>query len=320
MNHCPNCNSLITYNIISTPLCSGCGGCNLCCRHHMKLFNSKLKFHKPTKKQLKNNTSSRFIATEIEVARIRGNEKGLSKTVKGWNGSVVRDGSLPFGGFEINTAPAGGDVFVKQVVEICDELATCKAEVNPQCGLHVHLDARDFNFYDIRRLVKIYSAIEPTLFEMVPASRRLSHYCVRCGDMYTAAIQSGKLPHSKLKEAVVYGVYGDRESTVHRKHKYPDDLRRARYNALNLHSWFYRGTVECRLLEGTVDPNEIVSWGVLWANILDFALHSSDDEVAGFDKKHSYDHLIEIIDKTTFNGMIQDFIKQRHKLYSKGKK
>jgi hypothetical protein len=40
----------------------------------------------------------------------------------------------------------------------------------------------------------------------------------------------------------------------------PDHIR---YCDLNLHSWYYRGTLEFRLKEGTVTSKEIVGWPLL---------------------------------------------------------
>jgi hypothetical protein len=293
--------------------CSECDYCITCCRcNHVKHFNSKLSFHSPTKSQHRLNTSQRFIAAEIEVSRIRAVRKEVEAVVLKWKGSIVHDGSLPFGGFEINTAPAAGDLYVRQITDICKKLAKAKAEVTAQCGLHVHLDARDYNFYDIRRLVKVYAAIEPALFLMVPPSRRNSRYCARCADVYEEAIKDGKVPHKEVKESIVLGTYGELDSTEHRRHKYPDDLRRARYNALNIHSWFYRGTIECRLLEGTVDPEEIINWGVLWAKVLDYSLHSGDDEVSKLSKAKSIDSLNTIVKD---NKKLKDYIITRYNKY-----
>src|SRR6266702_5519087 len=122
-----------------------------------KMFKSKLKFYRATQKQKKKNKSDRFIAAEIEVSRISHKDyahglklpnvfiastKNLENVVRKWHGSIVRDGSLPNSGFEINTSPAAGDVYIKQITEICKALTRVDAKINNDCGLHIHIDAR----------------------------------------------------------------------------------------------------------------------------------------------------------------------------------
>lgn len=278
-----------------------------------KFFHSKLKFHTPTRTQKKLNASSRFIASEIEVASIKTNKILVESIVRKWNGSIVYDGTLPKpNGFEINTAPAAGDLYIKQITDICDALSKAGATSNNTCGLHVHLDARDYNFCDLRRLIKVYAVIEPTLFLMVPPHRRNCLYSIKCGDKLESAIIN-KLSHIQLKEKIVTAVYGSPDSISYRMDKRGAGHGTGRYYALNLHSWFFRGTIECRLFDGTLDKNEIIDWGVLWANVLDFALHSSDDDIsAAMKKEKSYDSLIHIVKD---NNELRAFIDARYDMY-----
>lgn len=302
------------YNCYCTtnPICARCRYCTPdCCRcNEVRYFNSKLEFFDDTKASRRVNRSDRYISAEIEVAGVRKNSLDVEKIVRKWKGSIVRDGSLPYNGFEINTAPANGDEYVKQVTQICKVLNKCEASVTNSCGLHVHLDARDFNFHDIGRLIKVYAAIEPALFDMVPANRRDSRYCLRCADKYERALARNTLgEHKAVKEKIVVGTYDEPVSTTRRKRKYDH----SRYNALNLHSWFYRGTIEYRLFNGTIEPADIINWGMIWANILDFALNSSDDEITRvMDKNKSYESLLKINYRSR---RLREFIKNRYETY-----
>lgn len=308
------------YNCLNcayyTQICLNCEHCDACCLcDRVSLFKTKLKFHKPSNNQFKINPSSRFIAAEIEINSINDvskNKKEIAKIIKKWNGSIVHDGSLDIGGFEINTAPAAGDLFVKQIASICDVLNSAGANIGINCGLHVHVDARDFNFHDIKKLLKIYTAIEPALFYMVPKHRRNSKYC-RPLESHYANVLENKIPHKTLRKNIVYDVYGDNQSTVYRNSKYGP----AHYDALNVHSWFFRGTIECRLFEGTTNAYDIINWGMMWANILDTALHLSDTEIDGFlNKKKPIDNLINII---SHNNELIKFINIRYKMHKNEK-
>jgi hypothetical protein len=309
--YCDHCD----LNVAESKYCFGCEFCQKCCAcNRPKFFRSKLTFYTPTRNQKKINKSSRFISAEIEVSSIKNNKQLIEEVVAEWNGNIVYDGTLPLGGFEINTAPAAGDLYSKQITDICDKLDKAGAMSNDECGLHVHVDARDFNYADLYRLVKIYAAIEPALFSMVPSHRHSSIYTMRCADKLESVIKTEKITHIELKHRIVTAVYGTGNS-VYRTDKRGAGHGTGRYYALNLHSWFFRGTVECRLFDGTLDKNEIINWGVLWANILDFTLRSSDDEVSAvMSKQKSLKSLMYIVKG---NSELELFIDDRCKKYFK---
>ena len=321
---CPGCKlQCCDDNDATTNHREGCGRCNVCCEcgdtNRVPLYtywNRQSKHYTPTLKQHNTNKTSRLISAEIEAAGIRGHGKPIYELVKKWDGAVVYDGSLPKGGFEVNTAPAGGDIYVQQVKELCNVIREQGGFIDGHCGLHVHIDARDFDYYDIRRLVMIYAPIEMALFAMVPSERQEARFCHPCGQKYVAAVEEGRLPHSKVKTDVITCTYRTDGSTQDlRNSKY----NQARYNALNLHSWFFRQTIECRMFNGTINPDEIISWGVLWAHILDYTKRTTDEEIAKtISSSKSVECLIKICGDDT---RIRDFIITRIGMYgSKEKK
>jgi len=209
------------------------------------------------------NTSKRYLAVEIEVARTETQGDHVNTAVHKWSGSIVPDASIG-SGFEINTSPAAGDAFVKQVKDICQALDTQGGKATNACGLHVHIDARDFTENDIAKLMTLYAKLEPALWAIVKRTRRNSRYCQQCGPRYKQALDLQTTPN--LTHKINQAIYGTMRPGNRSAAKYDT----ARYAALNLHSWKFRGTVECRLFAGTVMAHRIVNWGVLWAEILDF--------------------------------------------------
>ncbi len=324
--HCKNCTdccSCVICNSCGTECsanaCRQCAACDTCCRClqpttrgiHFGL-GTELFFHEPSIKQVSKNKSKRFISAEIEVAGARKNINLINDVVYKWKGNIVQDASLNHTtGFEINTAPAGGDLFLDQINDICGVIKESKGVIDKQCGLHVHIDARDMKYFDIRRLIKYYSIIEPVLFGMVPASRRASKYCIPCGDQYVVnierfgfekkrfsffkkkdAVKKRKTSSSAaLKQSIIYSVYGNIPDKSFEK-KRTDKYGTFRYNALNLHSWFFRGTIECRLFPGSVDAIEITNWGMMWACILDYVSKATDKDIEALEKHKRYDALL----------------------------
>jgi hypothetical protein len=225
------------------------------------------------------NPSSRFLAAEMEIAggdtNRNGHELGgyLNPVITRWHAAVVSDGSLPSSGFEINTAPASGIRFVEQVEEIGEALRHGSAKVDVSCGLHIHVDARDFTYQEMQRLVVLYTKVEDGLFAILPPSRQNNRYCMRSAQAYAGKLVPKRRirvqpANMKLKAGIGEVVYGSAEAIEsHARSKYAGN----RYYALNLHSWFHRGTVEFRMGAGTTRADRVIPWATLLAGLLDYA-------------------------------------------------
>ena len=236
--------------------------------------------------------SNRYIAVEIEVAGLHRPQRKdiLMGVVKKWGGKIVRDGSLPAGGFEINTSPAAGDFFIRQMEEIGAALQEAGAFVNGQCGLHVHADARDFRYTDLRKLILYYEKLEPALQQTQPYTRGAANrYCQPVGKKLADAVREGSLPAfykgpkgrtQPIKAAVMRAVYDTDVRRPPRTDHYAHSFGDVHYHAMNVHSWFFRGTVECRLHGGTVVARKMIDWATTWQAILDKSLRLSEADIA----------------------------------------
>jgi len=209
----------------------------------------------------------------------------------------VDDGSIDDdNGFEINTSPAHRDTFKEQITEWGELFRISEAKPNSSCGLHIHISANDFDWLDIKKLVKLYERIELALFSLVPKSRRNNRYCRPCGERFTGGLDSISDIDSKYRlqlELIGNTYLNPRDYTVSKRIKdsekrdtifyFPSNKKErrpdARYMALNLHSWLYRKTIECRLFNGTVTPSNIINWAYLWEAILNTAYYLSEKEI-----------------------------------------
>lgn len=208
--------------------------------------------------------------------------------LKAWSASIVHDGSLPGGGFEINTHPAAGNFFVEQINDICAALCKAKAHVTSEAGCHTHVDARDLGYLGLARLLRMVSCTEAAMFQMIPLSRRTSTFCAYWAPHYLGKIhQADTQMRSETNErkrivayrrAILEPLYGsvhkEKVSTVRRTKQGGQ-----RYRATNVHSWCHRGTIEFRMPTGTIYPQNIINWGLLLGNLVDLASYRSDDEI-----------------------------------------
>jgi hypothetical protein len=242
----------------------------------------------------------------------------LTPVVNRWKAQIVTDGSLPNTGFELPTAPASGDLWCRQIEEITAALGTMRARVTGACGCHIHVDARDCSYWDIRRVMRLYARVESALFELVPPSRRENRYCLPCGDVFRDILR--QQDRSKdVKKAIQSQLYQWEPAQVtkrtseeitarekqlrdygHNEYAIQERLAQfsgknivrdrgdqwrqfkeekygsSRYNACNIHSWIYRGSLEWRVPSGTVDATKIIAWGRLWATLIDFAVKTGE--------------------------------------------
>lgn len=222
------------------------------------------------------NPFDRYCAAEIEVANMddQGNNR-LIKVANDWSASIVRDGSLPSTGFEINTAPATGDSFTTQINALCDTMKANKALVENSCGLHVHIDARDFSAADIAKYAALWRKIENTMFSLVPTYRN-SHYSKVLGNRLEMPLLmlNARNSTSRLADKVYASGAGTRLEDYRHRSK-PCE----RYYAVNLHSWFHRGTVEIRMHHGTIDAKKILNWSILNMSILESSRNLTASEL-----------------------------------------
>lgn len=233
-----------------------------------RFFKPNGTFHTaPTRRM---NPIRRHMGVEIEVAS--GYSEAVGDAVRFWGGGIVPDDSLPPGGYEIVTAPASGDALAWQIWDVCHALHNAGAAVTPACGLHVHVDARDLGYAGIRRLLILYAKLELALFRLVHPRRmrgRFSVPCAKMADRLSPVVRSPRQIGAEVRAAV----YGAGWTPSVRDKKYHP----ARYSALNVHSWFYRGTVEFRHHHGTIDADRIIWWAALCGAIVEASLRGEGE-------------------------------------------
>jgi hypothetical protein len=276
---CPRC---ITCSKVAT-ICEDCSKCYPCCKCRRVRFKQRDIVFKDSN-TFKKNESKRMISVELEISGCV-DFRPIEKMCNKWSISVVHDGSLNGNNpFELNTSPVNGDLFLLQIADITRSLEESGSQINDSCGFHVHVDARDFDYWEIEKLIRLYSVIEPTLFKMVPAVRRSNRFCTKCGENLITDLDTnlknnkvldanGRLKKIDIKSVIADTIYKEDKSALQtmRISKYAGGSSlNTRYNALNIHSWVYRGSIESRLYQGTTKYEDITNWSMMWASILDY--------------------------------------------------
>lgn len=126
----------------------------------------------------------RMAGVEWEFNRLSTN-RYFDNWLKKWLGERHEDASC---GYEAVTAPIAGDYMVKCVTALGTVFKKSKATIDNRCSIHVHADAKDLQWADMFRLLKVYSIVEPILYMLAGQERLDNRYCVPCGKDYASAL------------------------------------------------------------------------------------------------------------------------------------
>lgn len=133
--------------------------------------------------------------------------------------------------------------------EVVRALRGAGAVVNESCGMHVHVDASKHTPQSLKNALSIMYSKEDILFKALNVNeRRVERWCQKVREPMLEKIR--KLPANTTMERLKWEWYeGSDESDEH--------YNWTRYYALNLHSVFYRGTLEWRCFESTLHAGKV---------------------------------------------------------------
>lgn len=128
------------------------------------------------------------------------------------------------------------------------------AKVNDSCGIHVHVDAANHNRQSLKNLLSIMFSKEDILFKALNVNPdRVAAYCKKVREpMLQKARQLSAEETTDLTQLESIWYEGNVESGKH--------YNWTRYYALNLHSVFYRGTVEFRCFNSTLHAEQAAAY------------------------------------------------------------
>jgi hypothetical protein len=183
------------------------------------------------------------------------------------DGSVSSTNTGCGSGLELVSPILTGKKGYKELKVAIDALKSAGARVNVTCGIHVHLDMRSESNKMIAEFAGIYFGIQTQLEWLVSKSRRggRNNYC-------------SPMRRSSLSQIQDTLFVGDTRS----------EFNLSRYNHFNIMSILKHGTVELRMMNGSVNSKKVTAWVQLqqalanWAKSnmeLDSAVLSNVDEL-----------------------------------------
>lgn len=140
---------------------------------------------------------------------------------------------------------------IPTVQECIRALRRAGAKVNTSCGIHIYVDAANHTAKSLKNLIFTFRAKEDLIFKAVGTQRsRLNQWCQPIDDKLVDRVKKIKKLDDDTLRDTWYNTYS------HSYELQSAHYNSSRYHALNLHSVFYRGTVEFRLFEATLHAGE----------------------------------------------------------------
>lgn len=213
----------------------------------------------------------RLIGVEIEAEQGEASEASLDvPPICGFSG----DGSLDETGVEVQTPPASRSEAERIIKEACLGLSKNGFTATESCGLHVHIDCHDLRVGQICRVFRTMYVIEDVIYSMLPDSRWDNHYCKPLRKNYSFWEMYGKVTRDQL-ESRWYKVTNKMEIRYRKRNKYDN----SRYSGINVHSVFYKKTIEFRQHSGTINADKICRWIAILLSIIEYSLHHYDKDM-----------------------------------------
>ena len=132
--------------------------------------------------------------------------------------------------------------------------------VNGSCGIHVHIDGANHTKKSLKNLLSIMYAKEDILFRALQVNEaRARNFCRKVREPMLQRVRRLSSSETTDLTQLEHIWYGENDTRITRRMQYHD----TRYYALNLHSMFYRGTVEFRMFNSTLHAGEVRAYVTL---------------------------------------------------------
>lgn len=188
----------------------------------------------------------------------------------GWK--CVGDGSLGSDGVEFVSPILTGKAGLKEVKDYLKILNKSGFTVNRSCGIHVHYGLTKEKINDavfLNALIIGFKHIEKWVYNFVSPSRANGEYCKPIDDCFLS--KSIKCQHEDTEILKFKKKFYNTEHQRHIDNQYSNNhYYGKRYYGLNIHSVFYRGSLELRYHNGSLNYTKIYNWIRLTQHLLKY--------------------------------------------------
>lgn len=190
-------------------------------------------------------------------------------------------------GWEVASYVGQGEEDISHIGLVAQGLAEAGCEVNENCGLHVHVEAADFDAYQMGVLMGHYAKFEHILLDIVPDHRHVNPYC--------ETLYSEFDYHDRKKQWSAPEMWLHLKPRNHSPHNNP-----YRWRSVNLVNFsiglvnknWNRKTVEFRLPECSLIDYDVKNWVRLFVNFVDWAsTQDMPEDIQGSTIRNALGHM-----------------------------
>lgn len=155
-----------------------------------------------------------------------------------------------------------------QVTRAIEAIKAVGAYTDPSAGIHVHIDGSGMTAEQVAAVARIFTKFEDCIYRVASSGWET----IRAGaSTYAGPLpfdRAQKIARAKTEDAVARGYYNDSGSNLAYRMRSHGDT--SRYCGLNLHSWFYRKTIEFRVFNSSLNPERVQGYiGMCMAMVQD---------------------------------------------------
>jgi len=138
---------------------------------------------------------------------------------------------------------------IETLQEIVRNLRGAGAFTNESCGQHVHIGAAGMTAQAVKNLVNNFASHEELLIKALNVHESRKGYCKPLSERFIKELNAKKIATLDEVGEIWYQRSAENFPTIH--------YDASRYQTLNLHALFTKGTVEFRLFNGTMHAGEV---------------------------------------------------------------
>lgn len=205
----------------------------------------------------------------------------------------VHDGSIS--GMEYVSPILQGDEGLQVIRDFCSDAVNSGLDTNKATGFHLHQNSKDISFRKLKNILLIYKYLEPVIYDMVAPSRKTSNWCKPIEFSVSQILNCKK----EKDIQILYYSFNPDVKKQYIKNYCKQKFQQARYSGCNLHSHWFRGTIELRYHGGTLNSTKVINWIKLHQIIFAYAIgHKTKTIVKLFDYSNKLEILNQIINQS----------------------
>lgn len=168
---------------------------------------------------------------------------------------VKSDGSVPRGG-EMVGPPLNFDDESdrEQVTRAINAIRDAGCTTSEAAGIHIHVDASDLTPEQIAYVVRSFAKFEDVIYRIASSGWTTIRHGARQYARPLAPEVVQRLSKCKTMDQLGRTWYGGGRDWQYQSSNHGD---MSRYAGLNLHSWFYRKTIEFRVFNSSLNPERV---------------------------------------------------------------